>query len=196
MKPDLRIHIVKVESLGWQQSRGLVGNGWRGEMKVSIGEHVSTGKASNFEPALHGQVLADEPTGGGVVLKGELSCEVLPEGYLPLVRRVCERFRSCGEPLEELIQVGLIGLTKVIDQYDPSRSGNFTAFAVRAIVGEIQKYFRDQGWAAKVPKKWEGQKLAVERELGTLVQMLGRAPTIPEIAEATGLSQEEVLETF
>ncbi len=140
--------------------------------------------------------VADESTGEGVVLKRELACEVLPEGYLPLVRRVCERFANCGEPLEELINVGLIGLTKVIDQYDPSRSGNFTAFAVRAIVGEIQKYFRDQGWAAKVPKILEGQKLAVERELGTLVPMLGRAPTIPEIAEATGLSQEEVLQTL
>ena len=182
--------------MGWQQPWGLAGNDCRGEMKVSIGEHVTTGKASTFEPALHGQVPADEPTGGGVVLKVELSCQVMPEGYLPLVRRVCERFRSCGEPLEELIQVGLIGLTKVIDQYDPSLSGNFTGFAVRAIVGEIQKYFRDQGWAAKVPKKWEGQKLAVERELGALILMLGRAPTIPEIAEATGLSQEEVLQTL
>ena len=140
--------------------------------------------------------IPDETTGECVVLKSELACEVLPEGYLPLVRRVCERFGSCGEPLEELIQVGLMGLTKVIDQYDPSRSGNFTAFAVGAIVGEIQKYFRDQGWAAKAPKKLEGQKLAVQRELGTLGPMLGRAPTIPEIAEATGISQEEVLQTL
>jgi len=116
--------------------------------------------------------------------------------HLPLVRRLCQRFSHSGESLEDLFQVGAIGLLKAIDKYNPQRGDNFVAFAIPVIVGEIKNYFRDHGWAVKLPRKLQTRKLAVDRTVGSLTQGLGRAPTIPEIAEATGFSEEEVYETF
>ena len=116
--------------------------------------------------------------------------------HLPLVRRLCQRFSHSGESLEDLIQVGAIGLLKAIDKYDPQRGSSFGAFAVPVIVGEIKNYFRDHGWAVKVPRKLQKRKLAVNRAVDSLTQRLGRAPTIPDIAAATGFSEEEVYETF
>ena len=116
--------------------------------------------------------------------------------YLPLVRRVCRRFAHLGEPVEDLVQVGTIGLLKAIHKYDPARGNNLVAFAVPAIVGEIKNYFRDHGWAVKMPRKLQTQKMAVDRAVEALTQSLGRAPTVPEIGGATGLSVEQVHETF
>ena len=122
--------------------------------------------------------------------------ERLVEDHLPLVRRLCRRFNHSGEPLEDLIQAGSIGLLKAIEKYNPARGNSFIAFAVPEIVGEIKNYFRDHGWAVKVPRKLQGQKMVVGRTVENLTQELGRGPTIPEIALATGFSEEEVYDTF
>lgn len=122
--------------------------------------------------------------------------ERLLADHLPLVRRLCRRFSHSGEPLEDLVQVGSIGLIKAIAKYDPDRGNGFVAFAVPVIVGEIKNYFRDHGWAVKVPRKLQRQKRVVEKAIESLSQSLGRAPTMPEIAEATGFSEEEVYDTF
>ncbi len=124
------------------------------------------------------------------------SRERLVEDHLPLVRRLCRRFNHSGEPLEDLFQVGTIGLLKAIEKYNPSRGDNFVAFAVPKIVGEIKNYFRDHGWAVKVPRKLQRQKMVVGRTVESLTQQLGHMPTIPEIAQATGFSEEEVYDTF
>lgn len=116
--------------------------------------------------------------------------------HLALVRRLCNRFNHSGEPLEDLIQVGIIGLLKAIEKYDPARGSDFVAFAVPQILGEVKNYFRDHGWAVKVPRKLQRRKMVVERTVEVLTQRLGHSPTIPEIAEATGFSQEEVYDTF
>ncbi len=79
--------------------------------------------------------------------------ERLVEGHLPLVRRLCRRFSRSGEPPEDLIQVGSIGLLKAIEKYNPTRGDSFVAFAVPVIVGEVKNYFRDHGWAVKIPRK-------------------------------------------
>ena len=120
----------------------------------------------------------------------------LVASHLPLVHRLCRRFRDCGEPLEDLVQVGSIGLLKAAKKYDPDRGFSFITYAVPVIVGEIKNYLRDHGWAVKVPRKVQKQKLAVQRAVEKLGHTLGRSPTIMEIAEATGLSQEEVFDTF
>ena len=86
--------------------------------------------------------------------------------YLPLVRRLCRKFASLGEPLEDLVQVGAIGLLKAIQKFDPGRGNSLAAFAVPVIVGEIKNYFRDHGWAVKMPRKLQRQKLAVDRISG------------------------------
>ena len=116
--------------------------------------------------------------------------------HLPLVRRLCRRFYRSGEPLDDLMQVGTIGLLKAISKFDPELGSNFVAFAVPVIVGEIKNYFRDHGWAVKLPRKLQGQKLAVDRAVVALTQILGHIPTVPEIAQHTGFPVEEVDETF
>ena len=116
--------------------------------------------------------------------------------HLPLVSRLCRRFAHLGERLEDLVQVGTIGLLKAINKYDPQRGNHFVAFAVPVIVGEIKNYFRDHGWAVKVPRKLQQRKLAVDRRVAGLTQELGRVPTVPEIGQATGFSTEEVYQTF
>jgi RNA polymerase sigma-B factor len=122
--------------------------------------------------------------------------ERLVVDHLSLVKRLCWRFHSSGEPQEDLIQVGTIGLIKAIREFDPELGDSFISFAVPVIVGEIKNYFRDHGWAVKMPRKLQSQKLAVDRAARDLIQRLGHTPTVPEIAEDTGLSIEEVSETF
>ena len=116
--------------------------------------------------------------------------------HLGLVRRLSYRFRYSGEPMEDLIQVGSIGLIRAAANFDPERGNSFAAYAVPAIVGEIKNYFRDHGWAVKIPRKLQRQKLEVDRTVATLNQQLGRSPTVKEISAATGLSEIEIYQTF
>ena len=88
------------------------------------------------------------------------------------------------------------GLLKAIDKYDPDRGSVFLAFAVPVIVGEIKNYFRDHGWTVKVPRKLQGQKVLVERTVERLNQVHGRSPTVQEIAQDTGFTEDEVYDTF
>ena len=120
----------------------------------------------------------------------------LVNDHLGLVYRLCRRFVHSSEPLEDLAQVGTIGLLKAIKKFDSTRGISFTTYAVPVIVGEIKNHLRDHGWSVKVPRKLQRQKLAVQRAVDSLGQSLGRPPTIPEIAEATEFSEEEVFDTF
>ena len=117
-------------------------------------------------------------------------------GYIPLVHRLCRRFRDCGEAQEDLVQVGCIGLLKATKKFDPDRGVSFITYAVPVIVGEIKNHLRDHGWAVKVPRKIQKQKLAVQRAVESLGHILGRSPTFSEIAEATEISEAEVFDTF
>ncbi len=103
------------------------------------------------------------------------------ESRLPLVQHLAQRFRGRGEPLDDLVQVGTIGLLNAVDRFDPARGG-FTAFAVPTILGEIRRHFRDRGWAMRVPRRLQdlGRQVGESREL--LTQRLGRSPTITELA--------------
>ncbi|PKB64910.1 MAG: hypothetical protein BZY80_01600 [SAR202 cluster bacterium Io17-Chloro-G2] len=116
--------------------------------------------------------------------------------HLPLVNRLCRRFQYLGEPLDDLIQVGTIGLIKAINKYDPERGNKLAAFAIPVVVGEIKNYFRDHGWAVKLPRKLQRQKLLVDRSMEALTQQLGRSPTVPEICDAVGITEGEVFQTF
>ena len=116
--------------------------------------------------------------------------------HLPLVRRLCRRFDRSGVPLDDLMQVGTIGLLKAIKKFDPELGTKFVSYAVPVIVGEIKNYFRDHGWAIKLPRKLQRHKLAVDRAVVALTQKLGHIPTAPEIAQDTGFPVEEVYETF
>ena len=120
----------------------------------------------------------------------------LVTSHLALVRRLCGKFRNSGEPMEDLVQVGSVGLLKAAAKYDPERGCSFAAYAIPVIVGEIKNYFRDHGWAVRIPRKLQRQKIAVGRAVDILNQSLGRSPTVKEIAESTGFTEDEVYQSF
>ncbi|MCU1590808.1 MAG: polymerase, sigma 28 subunit, Sig subfamily [Frankiales bacterium] len=118
----------------------------------------------------------------------------LVEAHLPLVEYLARRFRNRGEPLDDLIQVATIGLIKSVDRFDLERGVEFSTYATPTIVGEIKRHFRDKGWAIRVPRRLQELKLALTKATSDLSQKNGRAPTVHELAEHLGLSEEEVLE--
>jgi len=114
--------------------------------------------------------------------------------HLNLVRYLAIKFANRGEALEDLIQVGTMGLLKAIDRFDLERGVEFTTYATPTIVGEIKRYFRDKGWAVKVPRRLQELNLSVNRAIEKLAIKLGRSPTIPELAEHLHATEEEILE--
>ena len=114
--------------------------------------------------------------------------------HLPLVEYLARRFRNRGEPLEDLIQVGTIGLLKAIDRFDLDREVEFSTYATPTIVGELKRHFRDKGWAVRVPRRLQELNLSLTKVVAELSQEIGRSPTIAEIAAKVHLSEEEVLE--
>jgi len=122
--------------------------------------------------------------------------DLLVGEHLPLVVRLCRRFQHLGEPMDDLIQVGTIGLIKAIDKYDPQRGTKLASFAIPVVVGEIKNYFRDHGWAVKLPRKLQRHRLLVDRTVERLTQQLGRSPTVPEVGRAADMSDDEVYEAM
>lgn len=118
----------------------------------------------------------------------------LVDQFIGLVEFLARRFRNRGEPLEDLVQVGSIGLLKAIDRFDLDREVEFSTYATPTIVGELKRHFRDKGWAVRVPRRLQELHLEITKVVGFLGHELGRAPTVPEIAEAARVSEEEVLE--
>jgi RNA polymerase sigma-B factor len=119
----------------------------------------------------------------------------LVEAQLPLVHHLAQRFRGRGEPYDDLVQVGTIGLLNAVDRFDPER-GSFTGFAVPTILGEIRRHFRDRGWAMRVPRRLQemGRQVSEAREV--LTQKLGRSPTVQEIAQHLDADPDLVLEAL
>ena len=120
--------------------------------------------------------------------------EKLVDQYIGLVEFLARRFRNRGEPLEDLVQVGTIGLLKAIDRFDLEREVEFSTYATPTVVGELKRHFRDKGWAVRVPRRLQELHLELTKTVNRLGQELGRSPTVAEIAEAAGISEEEVLE--
>ncbi len=122
--------------------------------------------------------------------------QLLIERYMSLVRSLARRYASRGEQLDDLVQIGAIGLIKAIDRFDIDRGVELTTYATPNIIGEIKRHFRDHGWAVRVPRGLQELSIQVMRVVEQLTGELGRSPTIPELAEATGTSEEEVLEAL
>ena len=116
--------------------------------------------------------------------------------HLPLVEYLAKRFKDRGEPLDDLIQVGSVGLLKAIDRFDLEREVEFSTYATPTIVGELKRYFRDKGWAIRVPRRLQELSLRLNKLVAQLTQDLGRAPTVPELAKMAGVSEDEVLEAL
>jgi RNA polymerase sigma-B factor len=118
----------------------------------------------------------------------------LVELNLALVKFAASRFRSRSEPMEDIIQVGTIGLIKAIDRFELSRGVEFPTFAMPTIVGEIKRFFRDTSWSVRVPRRLQELRLDLARAGDELAQQLDRAPTVAELAERLDLSKDEVVE--
>ncbi|MCX4398588.1 MULTISPECIES: SigB/SigF/SigG family RNA polymerase sigma factor [unclassified Streptomyces] len=120
----------------------------------------------------------------------------LIEMNLSLVRFAAGRFRhrGGGGDMEDIVQVGTIGLIKAIDRFELSREVEFTSFAVPYITGEIKRFFRDTTWAVHVPRRLQELRVDIARTKESLVTELDRDPTVPELAEHMGLSEDEVTE--
>ncbi|MFJ2831635.1 RNA polymerase sigma factor SigF [Streptomyces sp. NPDC087263] len=118
----------------------------------------------------------------------------LVELNLALVKFAASRFRSRSEPMEDIIQVGTIGLIKAIDRFEMSRGVEFPTFAMPTIIGEIKRFFRDTSWSVRVPRRLQELRLDLAKAGDELAQKFDRAPTVGELAEHLGLSNEEVVE--
>jgi len=116
--------------------------------------------------------------------------------YLNLVKYLASRFRNRGEPIDDLVQVGTIGLIKAIDRFDIERQVEFTTYATPTITGELKRHFRDKGWAIKVPRRLQELSFKVSQAVDALTQKNQRSPTIAEIAEYLDVTSEEVLEAM
>ncbi len=114
--------------------------------------------------------------------------------HLPLVEHCARRFRNRGEPLEDLVQVGTIGLIKSVDRFDADRGVEFSTYATPTIIGEIKRYFRDKGWAIRVPRRLQELRMQITTVSADLTQTLGRSPTARELAAEIGCTVEEIVE--
>ena len=158
-----------------------------GDDSAAGGGSTSGGAAAELLRELAG-LCPDDPA------RAALRRKVI-ESQLPLVHHLAQRFRGRGEPYDDLVQVGTIGLLNAVDRFDPER-GSFTAFAVPTILGEIRRHFRDRGWAMRVPRRLQdlGRKVSAARE--HLTQQFGRSPTVQELADHLGEDVDLVLEAL
>jgi RNA polymerase sigma-B factor len=122
--------------------------------------------------------------------------EALVERHLPLVRSLARRYAGRGESLEDIEQVGAIGLIKAIDRYELSRDVALTTYATPNVVGEIKRHFRDKGWAIRVPRALQELNGKMGPTIERLTARLGRSPSIAEIAQEFQTTPEQVLEAM
>ncbi len=143
-----------------------------------------------------------EHTGDKALLRryheqGDLGArEQLIEQYMSLVRSLARRYSYRGEQLEDLVQIGAIGLIKAIDRFDIERGVELTTYATPNIIGEIKRHFRDKGWSVRVPRGLQELNVQLSRLIEQLTVELSRSPTIGELAEAASVTEEEVLEAL
>jgi RNA polymerase sigma-B factor len=129
--------------------------------------------------------------------EGDLQArEQLIEQYMSLVRSLARRYSYRGEQLEDLVQIGAIGLIKAIDRFDIDRGVELTTYATPNIIGEIKRHFRDKGWSVRVPRGLQELNVRLSRLIEQLTVQLGRSPTIGELASAAGVEEEDVLEAL
>ena len=115
---------------------------------------------------------------------------------MPLVSSLARRYAGRGEELDDLEQVGMVGLIKAVDGFDPERGVDLVSYAVPTILGEIKRHFRDRGWSVNVPRRLKDLSIRVNGAIEDLAKLEGRSPSIAAIARYAGLSEEEVLEAL
>ncbi|HEY7824840.1 MAG TPA: SigB/SigF/SigG family RNA polymerase sigma factor [Acidimicrobiia bacterium] len=120
----------------------------------------------------------------------------LIEMHLPLVRHVARRYADRGEPMDDVVQAGSLGLVQAVDRFDPDRGIAFASFAVPTIIGAIRRHFRDSTWTIKVPRKAQELRGRIDSAHDALAQELGRSPTVAEIATRAEVDAQDVLDSM
>lgn len=120
----------------------------------------------------------------------------LVQRHMPLVRQLARRYSYTSEPLDDLVQVGSVGLLHALSRYDPHIGSTFKAYAVPTILGELRRHFRDTAWSVHLPRSLQERTRDVQTAINQLQGRLGRSPTIAEIGERIGASSEQVIEAM
>jgi RNA polymerase sigma-B factor len=120
----------------------------------------------------------------------------LIERFMPLAAQLARRYRNTSQSFDDLIQVANLGLVQAVDRFDAERGLRFSSFAVPTILGELRRHFRDTGWAVRVPRAVQENVARVRAAQAKLGARLGRSPTPAELARATKLDHEAVLESL
>jgi len=120
----------------------------------------------------------------------------IAERMMPLARSLALRYRSGGEPVEDLIQVANLGLIKAIDRYEPGRGTSFVAYASPTILGELRHHFRDRSWSVRLPRSLQERSMQITEAETEIRGELQRAPTVGEVAERCELTDAEVIEAM
>ena len=120
----------------------------------------------------------------------------LIEDFLPLARSLARRYAGRGELTDDLEQVAAVGVIKAIDRFDLSRDVDVMSYVFPTVVGELKRHFRDRVWSVTVPRRLKELHQLLARLLDELTARDGRSPTIPELAAAAGVSEEEVVEAL
>jgi RNA polymerase sigma-B factor len=118
----------------------------------------------------------------------------LIELNMALVRFAARRFSNHSDQMEDILQVGTIGLIKAVDRFDPDFGTEFVTFAMPTITGEIKRFFRDTSWAVRVPRRLQELRLDMAKASDAFVVEYDRSPTSAELAERLGIAEEEVVE--
>lgn len=114
--------------------------------------------------------------------------------WMPMAERLARQYRNRGESLEDLQQVAALGLVKAVARFDPERGNAFESYAVPTVVGEIKRHFRDHMWGLHVPRRVQELRNRVRVSVRALNdESGGGSPTVAQIAERSGLSEENVL---
>ena len=121
--------------------------------------------------------------------------EVLVRRFLPLARHLAGRYAGSADR-DDLEQVASVALLKAIERFDPERGLAFSSFAVPTILGELKRYFRDLGWAVRVPRDLQELSLRISRVTEQLTAELGRSPTAQELASRCEVSVEQIVEAL
>ena len=122
--------------------------------------------------------------------------EELVARFEPLARSVARRYQARGEPLDDLTQVSMVGLLKAIERFDPTRGFAFSTYAMPTMLGELKRYFRDSAWAVHVPRGVKERAVELARTSDELASQLGRSPSLTELAEALGATEEQTVEAI
>src|SRR5215216_6903954 len=126
----------------------------------------------------------------------ERAHEELVNRHLPLVRQLARRYSYTSEPLDDLVQVGSVGLLQALARYDPRVGSSFKAYAIPTILGELRRHFRDTAWSVHLPRSLQERTREVQVATERLSARLGRSPTIAEVAAAIEATPEQVIEAM